>query len=734
MNVRRTASPDAQDASPPCALERAGRIAVIRLDNSPVNAISQAVVAALDAAMRTIECDRTFDAVVLHAAGRMFSSGGDLAEFSLPEFSARRLNDVLARIEDLDRPVVAALHGAVLGGGLELAMACHYRVCAPGTTFGQPEVLLGFPPGSLGTQRLLRLVGVRRAIEMLVTGATIDARRAAEAGLVDRIDEREPREAGIAYAESLVANVTGPRRTRDLAVVEDGADANARAAAMRDAEARAAQNPAPRAILQCVEAGIADFDDGAAIEAASFQHCRHSPPSRALQHLFFAERDAGKLPADAARASVRPIQSIGVVGAGTMGSGIAMAFANAHLPVVLVDVAQPALERGLRTIRERYEASAAKGKLDATQVDRRVKLISGALTHDALSQCDLLIEAVYEDFALKRGVCAQLSEHCKPGAIIATNTSTLDVDALAQASGRPADFVGLHFFSPAHVMRLLEVVRGRATAPDVLATVMSIAKRIGKTPVVSGVCYGFIGNRMSEVNMREAEFMLMEGATPAQIDAVAEGPEWGMAMGPCRMLDMAGIDVGAHTVIEWRKSGGAPADPRYRAVCRALFEAGRNGQKSGRGYYRYDGRRASDDPDTERLCSRLAAAHGITRRAEIPAQQIFERLLFPMINEAAKILDEGIAVRPGDIDVVWTFGFGFPRHRGGPVYMADEIGVAHIVQRLRHYGRVLGDAHGYWEVAPLLDTVARQRGRLSAWRAPGQSDRAPSPPASARIA
>lgn len=721
-------------AGSPCTLERVGRVALVRLDNPPVNAISQAVVAALDAIVKTLEDDRSYEAAVVCGKGRLFSSGGDLAEFPDPGFSARRLNGVLARLEALDRPVVAALHGAVLGGGLEVAMACHYRVCTSDASFAQPEVLLGFPPGSLGTQRLPRLVGMRRAIEMLTGGAPIDARAAMEAGLVDRIDERSPVDAGVAFAEELIASRTAPRRTRSLDVSMQDVDEAFLDALRRDADANVGRNPAPRAILRSVEAGLRDFDEGERVEARLFEECRHSAPSRALQHLFFAERETAKLPSEARNATPRTVRSVGIVGAGTMGGGIAMAFANAGLPVVLVDNAPAALERGLKTIRERYEASVARGKLDAAQAKERVDAINGALSHDALAPCDLVIEAVYEDFELKRTVWAQLGARCKPGAIVATNTSTLDVDALAEASARPGDFVGLHFFSPANVMRLLEVVRGRATAPEVLATVMGVARRIGKIPVVSGVCYGFIGNRMSEVNMREAEFLMMEGATPAQVDAVAEGPAWGMAMGPCRMLDMAGIDVGASTVIEWRKSGRGPADPRYRAVCRALFEAGRFGQKTARGYYRYDGRRALEDADTIALCAELAASHGIARRSSIPSDEIFERLLFPMINEAAKILDEGIAYRPGDIDVVWTSGFGFPRHRGGPVFMADEIGAARIVDRLRHYGRTLGNAHGYWTVSPLLERLARNGERLSAWRASQAGDRLRSRPAEERIA
>ena len=437
----------------------------------------------------------------------------------------------------------------------------------------------------------------------------------------------------------------------------------------------------------------------------------------ALEHVKKAEAEAATVPGLAHDIKLRPVESVGIAGAGTMGGGIAMNFVNAGIPVVIVDTAQDALDRGLGRVRGLYEASAAKGKLAPEAVAQRMGLLTGALDVQALAQCDLVLEAVFEDMQLKKSLCEKLGKIARPGAIIATNTSTLDVDILAEATGRPADVVGMHFFSPANVMKLLEIVRGRKTAPNVLATVLALAKRIGKTPVVSGVCYGFIGNRIAEVYMRENEFLQMEGATPGQIDAAIESPaSVGMAMGPNRMLDLAGIDVGAKTVIEWQKSGGAPPDPRYRALCRALFEAGRFGQKTGKGYYRYEGRTPVGEPETAALARDLGAKHGIERRDDIGAGEIVERLLYPMINEAAKILEEGIAYRPGDIDVVWTAGYGFPKERGGPVAMADAIGLPKIVERLEHYGRQCGDRFGYWTPSKLLADLARQGKRLSDWR------------------
>ncbi|HEY9238348.1 MAG TPA: 3-hydroxyacyl-CoA dehydrogenase NAD-binding domain-containing protein, partial [Burkholderiaceae bacterium] len=436
------------------------------------------------------------------------------------------------------------------------------------------------------------------------------------------------------------------------------------------------------------------------VEAAEFERLVPSPSARALRHLFFAEREAAKIPGLPRDTALRPIRKVGIVGAGTMGGGIAMNFANAGIPTVVLEVSDEALQRGLGLVRKNYEASAAKGRLTQEQVGQRMALLQGALDYAALGDCDLVIEAVFENLALKTEVCARLGAAARPGAIIATNTSTLDVDVLARATGRPADVVGMHFFSPANVMRLLEVVRGAATAPDVLATVMKLAAAIGKVPVVSGVCYGFIGNRMAEVYMREAEFLIMEGAEPAQVDAAVEA--LGMAMGPCRMLDMAGVDVGAKTVIEYGKAGGLPPDPGYRALVRRLYELGRYGQKSGAGYYRYEGRTPKPDPALRAIAATLAEEHGIARRSDIGRVEIVERLLYPLINEGLKILDEGIAYRPGDIDVVWVAGYGFPDFRGGPLWMAKDIGLDTIAQRLAHYAAMRGDAHGYWTPARLL--------------------------------
>ena len=679
----------------PIQFKQQGRIGLITIDNPPVNAISPAVGAGLAQALAQFEAAQDLDALVLHCAGRTWVAGGDIASFETPDFSATPFNNLLARLEAQARPVVAAMHGTALGGGLELAMACHHRVARNDTRVGLPEVKIGLLPGSLGTQRLPRLVGAELALDMVLSGRMVKADQALSAGLLDELVDGDPLPAAIAAARALAAARKPPRRTSAL-TTRPAPDA-----VLDKATADAARKPGwPQlaAIVRCVRAATLPFDQGEAVEAAEFAQLVHSPSSKALRHLFFAEREAGKIPGLPRDTPLRSIRQVGIVGAGTMGGGIAMNFANAGIPTVLVEVSDEALQRGLGLVRRNYEASAAKGKLSATQLAQRLALLTGTVDFQALADCDLVIEAVFEDLSLKQQVMARLGATAKPGAIIATNTSTLDVDLLAQASGRPADVLGMHFFSPANVMRLLEVVRGAATAPDALATVMKLAPAIGKVPVVSGVCYGFIGNRMAEVYMREAEFLILEGAEPAQVDQAVEA--LGLAMGPCRMLDMAGVDVGAKTVIERGKAGGLPADPAYRVLVQKLFALGRFGQKTGAGYYRYDGRQALPDPALTEIAKELAALHGITRRSDIGRDEIVERLLYPMVNEGLKILDEGIAYRPGDIDIVWVAGYGFPDHLGGPMWWGQGVGHKTIAERMRHYAAQRGDAHGYWALAP----------------------------------
>ena len=698
------------------SLERHGRIAVMRIANPPVNALSVEVVEGMQQALAAFAADPSYEALLIHCDGRSYIAGADITVFDAPGYTAAPFNAMLNAIEQSDRVVATLLHGTALGGGLEVALACHYRAALPGARIGTPEVTLGLLPGSAGTQRLPRLAGVPLALEMIQGGRMVDAGAAFEAGIVDLIAEGEPLDAGLRYAGALLERHAPPRRSCALQADTTGLAPDFFAAAYA-AAARNGAAPVQQAIVRAVEASVTlPFAAGAALEAELFLQAVHSPQSRALRHLFFAERQAARIPG-LARQELRTVARVGIIGAGTMGSGIAINFLNAGLPTVLVDASEAGLVRGISLVRQHYEGSVKRGKLSAAQMDERMALLEPSLDERALADCDLAIEAVFEELALKQRIMARLGAVCKPGAILATNTSTLDVDLLAQASGRPADVLGMHFFSPANVMRLLEVVRGAATAPDVLATVMRLAGRVGKVAVVSGVCHGFIGNRMLADYLRETEFLLLEGATPAQIDGVMESAATlGMAMGPCRMLDMAGIDVAAKVVEEQEREGLLPPDPAYRVVVGELAGAGRLGQKNGAGFYDYEGRKALPSAAAEQLCAALAARHGIERRAAIGDEEVFERLLYPLINEGCKILQEGVAYRASDIDIVWTAGYGFPSHRGGPMFMADQIGLANIAARLAHYGATRGKALGYWTAAPLLLQLAGEGRRLSDWR------------------
>lgn len=695
----------------PVTLKTEGAIGVLVIQNPPVNALSPATVQGLIEGLAAFEARPELQALVLHCEGRTFVAGGDIAAFEDPTFSAAPYNQFLGRLEASRRPVVAALHGTALGGGLELAMACHWRVAAPTTRVGLPEVKLGLIPGSLGTQRLPRLAGAQRALDMMLSGRMVGAAEAQAAGIIDEISDAPPLQAALARAQALAQAGGTPRRTSALTVdpasLPDGLLDQALAKARSQP-----QYPAHEAIVESVRAAATlPFSQGEQVEAEWFARVLRSGTSQAMRHLFFAERAAEKIPGLPKDVALRPIRKVGVLGAGTMGGGIAMCFINAGYDTVLVEASSEALERGLATIRKNYDATVSKGRLAAEERDRRLARLTPSLNDTDFADCDIVIEAVFENMALKQQIAQRLGAICKPGAIIATNTSTLDVDQIAAASGRAADVLGTHFFSPANVMRLLEVVRGAQTAPDALATVMQLAKRIGKVAAVSGVCYGFIGNRMAEVYMREAEFLLLEGATPAQIDGAIES--LGLAMGPCRMLDMAGIDVGAKTVIEYEKAGGLPPDPTYRVVVRKLFELGHFGQKTGAGYYRYEGRTPLANPETQAVCEALAQQHGIARRSDITDTEIIERLIYSMVNEGARILEEGIAYRGSDIDVVWTAGYGFPVHQGGPMFLADQTGLPLLVQRLDHYAAVRGNPFGYWSVSPLLRRLAAEGGRLS---------------------
>ncbi len=697
----------------PVTLTFDGPIAVMTTDNPPVNALSHAVIEGMRTAFYAFKTGEA-TGLVITCAGRTFVAGADITMFDDPSFTAAPFNALLAEIEACEKPVAAALFGTVLGGGLELAMACHMRIAHPATKVGLPEVNLGLIPGSLGTQRLPRLSGLAAALEMISSGKPIPAEKAVGAGIVDHIAD-DPKEAAI-HAVANAISAGEPLRRASALPIPDLADADEIIASAKAAADAKPFLPSLGAIAATLEAATKSFAEGERVEAAEFERLRATATSRALRHIFFAEREAQRVPGLPKGIAARPVKTVGIVGVGTMGGGIAMTFANAGFPVTLVETSQEALDRGIGIIEKNYAGSVSRGRMSEHDAKERRDLMTGATEMKALAEADLIIEAVFEDMSLKLDVIKKLADVAKPGAIIATNTSTLDVNKIAAASGRAGDVIGTHFFSPANIMKLLEVVRGDRTAPDVLHTVMKLSKPIGKTAVVSGVCFGFIGNRMTEVYLRESDAMILEGATPGQIDQVVENPAWlGLAMGPNRMGDMAGVDVMARIVNGWVELGEGPQAPSYRALVRSLFHLGKFGQKTGEGFYTYEGRKPIPNEAIGPLAKELATMHNVAPR-EHSDQEIFERLIYPMINEAALILMEGIAYRPGDVDVVWTSGYGFPAWRGGPLFMADEIGISEIVDRLDHYAATLGNDHGYWTVAPLLRELAQSGERLSDWR------------------
>lgn len=659
----------------------------IVLNNPPVNALSAAVRIGLSQAVAGAQTDSAVKAIVIRGSGRLFSAGADITEFGKP-LTEPNLPAVIDAIEASGKPVVAAIHGSALGGGLEIALGCHYRIATPSAKLGLPEVLLGILPGAGGTQRLPRLIGVEAALGMIVSGSPISARKAQDIGLVDRLasDDAALAAEAIAFARSLDA----PRRTGDRTVSADPAAFETFAA---DNARKINGLDAPKACIEAVRAStMLPLDQGQEKERALFAGLVVGEQSMALRHVFFAERAAAKIEGLPKDVALRPVGKVGVIGAGTMGGGIAMNFLNAGIPITIVETQRDALDRGVAVVRGNYEATAAKGRLTSGQVEKAMALLTPTLDFDALADCDLVIEAVYENMDLKKEIFARLDGVVKAGAILASNTSFLSIDDIAAATARPQDVLGLHFFSPANVMKLLEVVRGARTAPEVLATGMDLARRIGKVPVVSGVCYGFIGNRMLIPRQVNAEALLLEGATPEQIDRVHTG--FGMPMGPFQMADLAGVDIGWHR------------DPtRIESLQDALCAEGRWGQKTKAGYYDYDDRRKpAPSPAVSRIIADFRARAGIEPR-EISDEEIVVRTLYTMVNEGAKILEEDIAQRASDVDVVWNYGYGWPRHKGGPMFWADQVGLKSIVGSLSRYSDRLG---ADFTISPLLARCAEQ--------------------------
>ncbi|MEH6434162.1 3-hydroxyacyl-CoA dehydrogenase NAD-binding domain-containing protein [Massilia sp. DD77] len=680
-----------------------GNVAVITLNNPPVNGLGLATRSAAVEGVRRAETDEAVQAIVITGAGKAFSGGADIREFNSPKaLTEPTLHSLIRAVENASKPVVAAIHTVCMGGGLELALGCNYRVALPDAQIALPEVKLGLLPGAGGTQRLPRLLGLEMALNMVVSGTPVPSEKLAQTALFDEVFPAgtDLLEAAVAFAQK-VAGVRPLPKVRDRKVDYPNHEAFLQFS-RNTVKAMAGPFPAP---LECVEAVAAsvtskDFEAGLKFERERFLHLTQTPESKALRHSFFAERAVGKIPDVPSDTPVRAIASAAVVGAGTMGGGIAMNFANAGIPVTILETRQDALERGLATIRKNYESSVKKGKLTAEKLDQRMNLIRTTLDYQDIAQADIVIEAVFEDMGVKESVFRELDRVMKPGAILASNTSTLDLDRIAGFTGRPQDVIGLHFFSPANVMKLLEIVRGKATGKDVLATAMALAKKIKKTGVVSGVCDGFIGNRMLEQYLRQAYFMLDEGALPEQVDAAIEG--FGFAMGPFRMSDLAGNDVGWY--IRKRRAIESP-EIAYSKSADLLCEQGRFGQKTGAGWYDYKpgDRKAYPSEQVNDMIVRHSADIGVTRRA-IPDAEIVERLVFALANEGAKILEEGIALRASDIDMVYLTGYGFPLHRGGPMFYADSVGLPNVLAAMEKYAR---GRHGEaWKAAPLMVKLA----------------------------
>ena len=677
-------------------------VAVITIDNPPVNALSPGVPEGIGAAIEELNRDATVKAGVIIGAGRTFVAGADIKEFGKMVATGRRgsLLPLLRQIEESGKPVVMAIHGQALGGGLELAMAGHYRVALPTAQVGQPEVKLGIIPGAAGTQRLPRLVGVAKAVEMCTEGKPISAREAAAIGLIDKLIDGDLLAGAVSFAREFAGRPVPKTRERSqkLGTSEENA---AIFTGARDAVRKKQRGmKAPLAAIDAIEAGTRmSFEEGCEAEAKFFTECLFSDQSKALIHVFFGEREVAKIPDVPKETPVLPVNRVAVVGSGTMGGGIAMVFANAGIPVLLKDVDQSALDIGIGKVRRNYASSVQRGRFTQTFVHERLQLITPVLNYDRFSEVDMVVEAVFEGMALKKAVFEELDRACRPGAILASNTSTLNIDEIAGATSRPEAVIGTHFFSPANVMRLLEIVRGKKSKGEVIATCMQLSKKLGKIGVLVGNCRGFVGNRMFGPYRREAQFLVEEGAEIGAIDQALV--EFGNAMGPLATGDLAGLDVGWRIRKEYRHLE-KPGIRQPFAEDR-LCEMGRYGQKTQRGWYRYDeNRRQSPDPEVTALVRNWSAEAGIPQR-QISSDEIVERCIYALVNEGARILEERYALRAVDIDIIYLNGYGFPAHRGGPMWYADTVGLQNVYQRICEFERQQG---GLWAPAPLLKRLA----------------------------
>jgi 3-hydroxyacyl-CoA dehydrogenase len=688
-------------------LTREKAVAIITINNPPVNALSPGVAQGIAQAIAQMGKDDSVKAVLLIGGGRTFIAGADIKEFGkITSGKTQRgagLLPLLLQIEDLPKPVVVAIHGSAFGGGLELAMAGHYRVAAPNAQLGQPEVKLGIIPGAGGTQRLPRLVGVAKALEMCAEGNSITADEALRLGLVDRLIEGDLLAGAMAFTREIAEKPALKTRERNVKLGLPAQNTPIFAAAREKARTKQRGMMSPLAAIDAVEAATRlSFEEGCQVERKRFDECLFSDQSKALIHAFFGEREVAKIPDIPKETSLLPVNSVAVVGAGTMGGGIAMVFANAGFPVLLKEADQPALDRGLATIQRNYQSSVKRGRLTQQFADERLQLIQPTLSYDDFGKADMVVEAVFEGMALKKEVFSQLDRVCKKGAILASNTSTLDIDEIASVTSRPEAVVGTHFFSPANIMRLLEIVRGNASSKEVIATCMQLSKKLGKIGVLVGNCRGFVGNRMFGPYRREAQFLVEEGASIEAVDKALQ--DFGMAMGPLATGDLAGLDVGWRIRKEYQHLE-KPGIRQPFAEDR-LCELGRYGQKTGAGWYKYDeNRRAMPDPEVNSLVRKWASEAGIAPR-KISSEEIVDRCIYALVNEGARILDEGFALRAVDIDIIYLNGYGFPGYHGGPMWYADTAGLDKVHDRISEFQQKHGEL---WEPAPLLKRLAKER-------------------------
>jgi 3-hydroxyacyl-CoA dehydrogenase len=690
-------------------LTRDSDIAIITINNPPVNALSPGVPEGIEAAIQTCCEDLSVKAMILIGAGNTFIAGADIKELEKMTSGEKPIDGTLFRlfpaIENCSKPIVAAIHGTALGGGLETALCCHYRVAVASAQVGQPEVKLGLIPGAGGTQRLPRLTGLAKAAEMCAGGELVSAAEAARIGILDQLVDGNLLQGAIAFARQVIAKGGLPCKTCDREIPP--CDPQAMSAIKHAFAKRARGLVAPQKAIEAVEAASLPFEEGIQREAELFSECLFSEQSKALIHVFFGEREVSKIPGIGKEGSKLPIRHAAVVGAGTMGSGIAINYANAGIPVLLKETSQEALDRGLAIIRKSYTAMVQRGRITQAEMDQRWKLIQPTLNYDRFIEADIVVEAVFEGMELKKQVFAELDKVTRPDAILASNTSTLDIDAIATATSRPQQVIGHHFFSPANIMRLLEIVRGKETSPQVIATSMALAKTLKKVGVLVGNCNGFVGNRMFGPYQREAQFLVEEGARVEEVDAVTV--DFGMALGPFAVVDLAGLDVAWR--IRHESQHLVAQGTRQPLVLETLYEQGRYGQKTGAGWYRYPegSRMAIPDPDVQQLIEDKAQQAGLVRR-DISKVEIVERILYALINEGAKILSEGIAIRAVDIDIIYIYGYGFPAHRGGPMWYADTVGLDRVCERICQFEQQHGPE---WAPAPLLKKLAESGKKFS---------------------